>query len=104
VYTSGLPSHLWQHVLDVEPNRHLQQLGEVRDWVGIGVTREQKVHVMTCLDIVWSCSWGPAKTAHELTRQPGLEPNRHLQQLEEVRVWVGGKADKVVRGDRRAYT
>lgn len=34
---------------------------------------------MTCLDIVWSCSWGPAKTAHELTRQPGLEPNRHLQ-------------------------
>jgi hypothetical protein len=25
-----MPAHVWKHVLDVEPNRHLQQLGEVR--------------------------------------------------------------------------
>jgi hypothetical protein len=30
VLPAGLPSHLWQHVLDVEVNRHVQQLGEVR--------------------------------------------------------------------------
>ncbi|KAF8066302.1 hypothetical protein HT031_002625 [Scenedesmus sp. PABB004] len=29
--TSGLPEHVWKQVLDVEPNRHLQQLGEVSE-------------------------------------------------------------------------
>ncbi|KAF6265504.1 hypothetical protein COO60DRAFT_959587 [Scenedesmus sp. NREL 46B-D3] len=29
--STGIPAHVWKHLLDVEPNRHLQQLGEISE-------------------------------------------------------------------------
>jgi hypothetical protein len=65
---AGMPEHVWRHVLDVEPNRHLQQLGEV----GVGSSAAAAAAVAAAAAAEIQLVQSPACTAVELTLQQAV--------------------------------